>query len=372
MTGRMHAARIRETLTAKLLENHNGPRIIIHELGLRKGDCRVDVALVTERITGFEIKSDANGWNRLDGQVRMYSRALDEATLIVGRRTDSGRKRIPGWWGLWSARKDGRELGIIREAQPNPDRKARAVADVSVAGRSTRAGTVPRDRARSPEQGPERDLGPPGGQGADRDPPRGGRRSAPDTTLRQRGRTQPEPHAERPKEVKPSSRKAKMLQDGHGERSAADRYDTPVPSGKVPHIPQARSAYVERRRPARWWERVLGRRTGYTRTPIRVWLYHYAGDADYDGPVLIIRNDVIERARITTGSMIVLDDDVGTTTVGRKAPPAAMVRWISIGRRNNRIVLCHWWLRRREGDGTVTPKNRTDRQDELLGMIHAR
>ena len=163
-----------------------------------------------------------------------------------------------------------------------------------------------------------------------------------------------------------------MLQYGSRGPSAANRDETPVPNGEVPHMPQARRAYVEQGRPPRWWERLLRQRTRYARTPITVWLYHYSGEADYDGPVLVIRSEAIEQSGITTGSMIVLDDDEGTTTQARVAPPAAEVRWISIERRKNRMVLCHWWRRGRERNGTRKRKHRMDRQDELLGMIHAR
>ena len=59
-----------------------------------------------------------------------------------------------------------------------------------------------------------------------------------------------------------------------------------------------------------------------------MWLYRYAGNGDYDGPVLIVRRGTLGSAGIRTGSLIVLDDDV-RTTAGKTAAPAAEVLWIS-------------------------------------------
>lgn len=60
--------RIAEAVTARLIRTVDGPGIVVHELGIDKGSRRVDVALVTARtIAGFEIKSDADGWQRLAG-----------------------------------------------------------------------------------------------------------------------------------------------------------------------------------------------------------------------------------------------------------------------------------------------------------------
>ena len=126
----LDAGAIRITLTEVLTASHAGPGIIIHELGLSKGRCRMDLVLVTDRIRGFEIKADTDGWTRLEKQVRMYSRAVDEATLVVGRKAASAWERIPKWWGLWSVHsEDDNRLEVIRKARPNPDLEPVAMAE---------------------------------------------------------------------------------------------------------------------------------------------------------------------------------------------------------------------------------------------------
>ena len=130
ITPDLDAGAIEETLTEVLTASHDGPGIIVPELGLSKGRCRIDVALVTDRIRGFEIKSDTDGWTRLEKQVRMYGRAVDEATLVVGRKAASAWERIPEWWGLWTihADKDNR-LEVIRKGRSNPDLEPLGMAE---------------------------------------------------------------------------------------------------------------------------------------------------------------------------------------------------------------------------------------------------
>ena len=117
-------------VTETLAASHDGPGIIIHELGLSKGRCRIDVALVTDRIRGFEIKGDTDGWTRLETQIRMYDRAVDEATLIVGRKAANAWERIPPWWGLWSVdADDDNRLKVLRKAQENPELDPQGMAE---------------------------------------------------------------------------------------------------------------------------------------------------------------------------------------------------------------------------------------------------
>jgi hypothetical protein len=77
---------------------------IIEELGLCQGIARVDIAVVNGSIHGYEIKSDRDTLVRLPGQVTVYSRALDFATVVTSpSHVDKVRKVIPPWWGIWTA-----------------------------------------------------------------------------------------------------------------------------------------------------------------------------------------------------------------------------------------------------------------------------
>src|SRR5690606_35081277 len=78
------------------------PRVlVVEELGLQHGMCRVDIAVVNGFLHGYEIKSDADTLVRLPQQVAAYSKALDRATLVVGERhVAAARTILPNWWGL--------------------------------------------------------------------------------------------------------------------------------------------------------------------------------------------------------------------------------------------------------------------------------
>lgn len=94
---------VRAALFAKVLGDHLGQpdTIVLNELGLRHGVCRVDVAVVNGFLHGFEIKSDADTLERLPRQVGIYSAVLDRATLVVSHRhVSQASAMIPDWWGI--------------------------------------------------------------------------------------------------------------------------------------------------------------------------------------------------------------------------------------------------------------------------------
>lgn len=48
------------------------------------GSAVCDVLLVTDRLIGFEIKSDADNYDRLPRQIKAYDRYFDENYLVIG------------------------------------------------------------------------------------------------------------------------------------------------------------------------------------------------------------------------------------------------------------------------------------------------
>jgi hypothetical protein len=58
---------VRQALHRKVLKEHHGDAntLVVDELGLRHGTCRVDIAVVNGFIHGYEIKSDADTLERL-------------------------------------------------------------------------------------------------------------------------------------------------------------------------------------------------------------------------------------------------------------------------------------------------------------------
>ncbi len=92
-------------IRSQLLANiSTKPGLVVEEMGLLRGEYRVDVALVSNYLAGFEIKSERDNLDRLPRQRRMYGRIFDYVTLVTTERhVRAARKMIPRWWGIWLA-----------------------------------------------------------------------------------------------------------------------------------------------------------------------------------------------------------------------------------------------------------------------------
>jgi hypothetical protein len=114
---------VRLVLHRKLDAEHQGDADtrILHELGLRHGTRRVDIAVLNGSLHGYEIKSDSDTLDRLPGQVEAYAAVLDYATLVVGERlAGHARKKLPKWWGVEVA-----SIDATGEVSLQPHRPAR-------------------------------------------------------------------------------------------------------------------------------------------------------------------------------------------------------------------------------------------------------
>lgn len=86
--------------------------VIIDELDLC-GRVRVDVAVVSDTLAGFEIKAAADTLRRLPGQVATYSKVLDYCALVVAdNHVDRATAVVPPWWGIMVARWDGSVVAL--------------------------------------------------------------------------------------------------------------------------------------------------------------------------------------------------------------------------------------------------------------------
>lgn len=75
--------------------------LLVQEMGLCRGQSRIDLAIINGIIHGIEIKSDLDTIERLERQVEIYGKILDKVTLYVGNKLiDSALKVIPSWWGV--------------------------------------------------------------------------------------------------------------------------------------------------------------------------------------------------------------------------------------------------------------------------------
>jgi hypothetical protein len=128
-------ADIRPALRQHLLRRHGDETdtVLVEELGLRRGQVRVDLAVVNGSLHGFEIKSDRDSLRRLAVQVDLYSQVLDRATLVVGDRfAPLAPSLVPAWWGIVrvSRRASGLQFTALRRSKVNPQRNARVLAEL--------------------------------------------------------------------------------------------------------------------------------------------------------------------------------------------------------------------------------------------------
>lgn len=94
---------IRRAAYRKLLRHAEAcdDTLIIDELGLGHGACRVDIAVINGHIRGLEIKAEADTLVRLPRQIKAYGSVVDKASLIVAERHLRAAKEIlPDWWGV--------------------------------------------------------------------------------------------------------------------------------------------------------------------------------------------------------------------------------------------------------------------------------
>ncbi|WP_374527702.1 sce7726 family protein [Novosphingobium sp.] len=78
--------------------------LVIDELGLDHGSCRIDIAVINGHIRGVEIKAEADTLERLPRQVAAYGEVVDKALLIVApKHLEPAMAIVPDWWGVMVA-----------------------------------------------------------------------------------------------------------------------------------------------------------------------------------------------------------------------------------------------------------------------------
>ena len=98
--------------------------LVIEELGLEYGLSRIDFAVASDKLIGYELKSDLDTLDRLPQQVRHYNAIFEEINLVVGyQHAYKALKMIPNWWGVYFAEmcSDGViRFSIARDPKKNP------------------------------------------------------------------------------------------------------------------------------------------------------------------------------------------------------------------------------------------------------------
>jgi len=117
----MNDYEIREAICEYMENTHPDKFRIIDELVI--GEARADIVTVTDSLTGYEIKSDADSYSRLPGQVKEYDKYFQRNYLVIGvNHKVSASKHVPPYWGILcvSESRKGVQVETIREAGQNP------------------------------------------------------------------------------------------------------------------------------------------------------------------------------------------------------------------------------------------------------------
>ncbi len=126
---------IRLVLKQRLLaEFQSDPKsIVVEELGVMSGDARIDLAVVSGMLHGYEIKSDRDSLIRLPNQIAAYNSVFSQVTIVTGKHHLANVISIvPEWWGIVVARSSGGDSTVtlleIRECLQNPAQDSMAIA----------------------------------------------------------------------------------------------------------------------------------------------------------------------------------------------------------------------------------------------------
>ncbi|APO75213.1 hypothetical protein AM571_CH02404 [Rhizobium etli 8C-3] len=127
-------AMMRQAVRTRLALAHAGEdAVIVDELKVSRGSCRMDVAVINGRIEGYEIKSDKDTLERLSRQAEMFGLVADRMTLVVGHKhLEKARTMVPGWWSIMtpsSVASDKLDLVIARRGRLNRKRDKRALIE---------------------------------------------------------------------------------------------------------------------------------------------------------------------------------------------------------------------------------------------------
>lgn len=99
--------------------------LIVEEVCVCQGTSRVDLAVVGERLHGYEIKSQKDTLSRLVGQLEDYGAVFDEITVVIGLKHLTGvLAALPSWCGIILAHRVAGEVTLepFRCSRPNPHR----------------------------------------------------------------------------------------------------------------------------------------------------------------------------------------------------------------------------------------------------------
>ena len=83
------------------------------------GSSICDVMAVTDKLTGYEIKSNCDNYSRLNEQIKAYDKFFDENYIVVSdKHLNSAFQKVPNHWGIICIREN--DITVERKASSNP------------------------------------------------------------------------------------------------------------------------------------------------------------------------------------------------------------------------------------------------------------
>ncbi len=135
----MNAQEIKNILIAYLKAANHEIRIY-QEKSIGNAVC--DLMTVTNCLTGYEIKSDLDNYQRLDHQVTAYDRFFEKCYIVVGgRHLKSADQKVPGHWGIITIQSDHVTVNRpARAGNPACDSQLRVLWKLELSNLLTKAG----------------------------------------------------------------------------------------------------------------------------------------------------------------------------------------------------------------------------------------
>lgn len=104
-------AAIRKRLAARCADESD--TFVVEELPVSRGDARLDLAVINDRIEGIEIKSSRDTLDRLLRQAAIYSEGMDRMSIFAApNHLKVVLARVPNWWAVYEVNQ-GRRGGIL-------------------------------------------------------------------------------------------------------------------------------------------------------------------------------------------------------------------------------------------------------------------
>jgi hypothetical protein len=123
-------AQVRAALKSRWFHDHSA--IVLDEVGLFRGQSRVDLIVISERLEAYEIKSAADSLSRLPAQVEIYSRVFERVTLVCAtRHITRALTIVPEWWAVLEVTHSAISPFLLRrEGRDNPQVDPLSVAQL--------------------------------------------------------------------------------------------------------------------------------------------------------------------------------------------------------------------------------------------------